>query len=282
MIWSGAKSSKPSAWQPTSGRPLRGVKVLDLTRILAGPVGTRFLAGYGADVLRIDPLVWDEPSVVPEITLGKRCARLDLHNGPDRAVFIRLLSDADILVHGYRADALERLGFGKKDRRAINPELIDVSLNAYGHNGPWVLRRGFDSLVQFSCGIALEGMKWQSAAKPVSLPVQALDHATGYLIAAVAIRGLIARRDQHGSISARLSLARTAKLLFDHQGEVNEKPLSAGNDADCAATIEHTDWGPAHRFHPPAKTGDLAMRWDLPARRLGTSVADWAEFIQAQ
>ena len=128
-------------------RPLDGVRVLDLTRVLAGPVATRFLAAFGANVLCIDPPSWDEPGVIPEVTIGKRCAELDLHDADDRSRFAELLRTADILVHGYRPGALERLGFGKGERRQLNPGLTDVCLDAYGWTGPWARRRGFDSLV---------------------------------------------------------------------------------------------------------------------------------------
>ena len=163
--------SPSSSWSPMPDRPLAGLRVLDLTRVLAGPVATRFLAGYGASVLRLDPPVWDEPGVIPEVTLGKRCARLDLREPEGRRQFERLLGNADILVHGYRADALEKLGLGPAVRQAIRPGLIDVSLDAYGHTGPWANRRGFDSLVQFSCGISAEGMLWKGSDAPISLPV---------------------------------------------------------------------------------------------------------------
>src|SRR5262249_18273826 len=133
-------------WTVPEARPLQGVRVLDLTRVLAGPVGTRFLAGFGANVLRIDPLSWAEPGVVPEGTLGKRWAHLDLRADADRATFERLLREADVLVHGYRCDALARLGWPAERRRALRPGLVDVALDAYGWNGPWCARRGFDSL----------------------------------------------------------------------------------------------------------------------------------------
>ncbi|WP_286798822.1 CoA transferase, partial [Pseudomonas sp. UBA4034] len=123
-------------------RPLAGLKVLDLTRVLAGPVASRFLAGLGADVLRIDSPTWDEPGVVPEMTLGKRCARLDLKTQDGRQLFEALLKDADLLFHGYRADALERLGYSADSLQRLAPGLIDVSLNAYGWSGPWRNRRG--------------------------------------------------------------------------------------------------------------------------------------------
>lgn len=160
-------------WPLTIARPLHGVRVLDLTRIIAGPVATRFLAGLGAEVLRIDPYGWDEPSVAPEITLGKHCARLNLHNTHDRHIFEHLLQNADVIVHGYRAGALDKLGYGTLERQSLSPGLIDVSLNAYGWSGPWRERRGFDSLVQMSCGLAAAGMVWKRACVPVPLPVQA-------------------------------------------------------------------------------------------------------------
>ncbi|MBX9720412.1 MAG: CoA transferase, partial [Candidatus Obscuribacterales bacterium] len=166
------------SWTPTPSRPLAGLRVLDLTRVLAGPVATRFLAGYGANVLRIDPPTWEEPGVVPEVTLGKKCARLDLRNQNDRKCFEELLSQTDILIHGYRPGALDALGYGSAERRALSPGLIDVSLSAYGGSGPWAARRGFDSLVQMSTGIAEAGMNWRKTDKPIPLPVQALDHAT--------------------------------------------------------------------------------------------------------
>ena len=156
--------SNPSSSTPT--RPLRGIRVLDLTRVLAGPVATRFLAGFGADVLRIDPPAWDEPGVVPDVTLGKRCARLDLKNADSRATFEMLLSTTDIFLHGYRPGALDHLGYGATARRNLAPGLIDIGLSAYGWSGPWQYRRGFDSLVQMSTGIADTGMQWNRADRP--------------------------------------------------------------------------------------------------------------------
>lgn len=265
----------PPAWRPNSWRPLAGLRVLDLTRVLAGPVATRFLAGFGAEVLRIDPPDWDEPGVIPEVTPGKRCARLDLRDGEGKAALIRLLEGADILVHGYRRDALERLGLGAQARQAIRPGLIDISLNAYGHSGPLTNRRGFDSLVQFSTGIAADGMAWRGAAQPVSLPVQALDQATGYLLAAATIRAVIARLEGKGPVRARLSLARTAKLLMDHQGPPSDSPFAAAQDGDYAPQIEPTDWGPARRIKPPLQIDGLEMHWASPAASLGSANAEW-------
>ena len=266
----------PTTWRPTPLRPLAGIRVLDLTRILAGPIATRLLAGLGAEVLRLDPPGWDEPALAPEVTLGKRCARLDLRRPADRLAFEGLLAEADVLVHGYRADALERLGYGNVERRALNPALIDVSLCAYGWTGPWALRRGYDSLVQMSCGIAAAGSDWQHTEQPVPLPVQALDHATGYLMAAAVIRGLTGRLRERRILSARLSLARTACLLTEHPAVACEPLYTGVQDADYDAAAEPTAWGPALRLRPPLQIGELRLQWERPATQLGSARAAWS------
>ena len=172
-----------------SALPLTGLKVLDCTRVLAGPSCTRFLAGYGANVLRIDPPDWVE-GVVPEVSLGKRLATLDLKTADGRDTFVRLLGEADVFVHGYRPGALDRLGLSANERRAINPNLIEATLNAYGWTGPWSSRRGFDSLLQMSSGIADLGMMRSGSGKPTPLPAPALDYGAGFLMAASVVRAL--------------------------------------------------------------------------------------------
>ena len=262
-------------WSPTPDRPLRGIRVLDLTRVLAGPVATRFLAGFGAEVLRIDPPTWDEPGVIPEVTLGKRCARLDLRNARERAVFVELLRHADVLVHGYRADALEKLGLDADARRAIRPGLVDVALNAYGWSGPWRNRRGFDSLVQMSAGIAEAGMRILGKDRPTPLPVQALDHATGYLMAAAAIRGLAQRASTARGFEARTSLARTAQLLVSEPAEKAIGESAPAAEDEYSESIEATGFGPARRLRPPIAIAHAPMRWDRPAAKLGSSAPAW-------
>jgi crotonobetainyl-CoA:carnitine CoA-transferase CaiB-like acyl-CoA transferase len=246
-----------------------------LTRVLAGPVAGRFLAGYGAEVLRIDPPGWDEPGIVPEVTLGKRCARLDLNRSDHRAIFERLLSQTDILLHGYRPGALAGLGYGLAARQALAPGLVDVCLDAYGWSGPWAARRGFDSLVQMSSGIADTGMRWRNADRPVPLPVQALDQGTGYLMAASAIRGLTLRLERGVGLEARLSLARTANLLVEAGDQADMSLLAPETPVDLMSTPEATDWGEAHRVLPPLSIAGTPMHWDTPARKLGSAEPRW-------
>ncbi len=264
-------ASIPAAWPLSFERPLEGIRVLDLTRILAGPIATRYLASWGAQVLRIDPLDWDEPVVAPEVTVGKRRARLDLKHPDGKNKFEQLLRQADVLVHGYRADALERLGLGQARRHELNPALVDVSLNAYGWTGEWSCRRGFDSLVQMSSGIAQTGMELQGKGVPTPLPVQALDHATGYMLAAAVLRGL-ARRLTHGGAShVRASLARTAALLtqFESPRVRQGNPLREVEVRDFVEQVEHTAWGPARRLLPAYQLTGTTAYWSLPAGRLG-------------
>ncbi len=264
-----------SRWPTAPARPLAGVRVLDMTRVLAGPVATRFLAGFGADVLRIDPPAWDEPGVVPDVVLGKRCARLDLRRAADRATWEGLLRGADVLIHGYRPGALPGLGLDATRRAALSPGLVDVSLDAYGWSGPWRERRGFDSLLQMSSGIAEAGMRRFNRDAPTPLPVQALDHATGYIMAAAAIRGLTARAANGAGSAFRASLARTAALLVAMAPGASGDLAPEGAD-DLADGVEATAWGPARRLKPPCRIEGTALQWDQPATALGSAPAVWA------
>ena len=257
-------------------RPLAGLRVLDLTRVFAGPVCTRALAALGADVLRIDPPTWNEPGVVPEMTLGKRCARLDARTPEGRTRLHELFAGADVLVHGYRPGALDSIGLGPAARAHVCPGLIDVSLDAYGWTGPWSQRRGFDSLVQMSSGIAHEGMARFGTPRPTPLPVQALDHAAGWIMAAAVLRGLTERQAGHGW-TAHTSLARVATLLAGTVGDTDlHGTLAKPGDTDFSGALEHTVWGPMHRLRSPIAIPGTPFRWDLPASPLGSAEPQWA------
>ncbi|MGW6569463.1 CoA transferase [Streptomyces sp. NPDC054975] len=184
-----------------SGGPLR---VLDLTRVIAGPVATRTLALLGADVLRIDPPGNPElPDQHADTDIGKRTTALDLDSPSDRRTFEELLDAADVLVTGYRPGALDRFGLDR-------PGLVTARLSAWGDYGPWRERRGFDSLVQVATGIAVtEG----SPEQPGALPAQALDHGTGYLLAAAVLRSLTEQEREGGTRLVRLALAQTGHWL---------------------------------------------------------------------
>lgn len=279
LHWQTGSTVAASAdWGADPRRPLAGIRVLDMTRVLAGPVATRFLASLGAEVLRIDPPDWNEAVLEPEVTLGKRCARLDLREASGRRQWEDLLRGADVLVHGYRSDALERLGLDAEVRQQLRPGLVDVSLDAYGCTGPWKARRGFDSIVQMSMGFAEQGQRSAGAAVPVPLPVQALDHATGYLMACAALRALQRRASEGTGSTVRASLARTGALLMaaGASAQTDFQALAPESPADWDDTPETTPWGTARRIRWPVQIGGVATFWDTPPCALGSSPAQWA------
>ena len=149
--------------------------------------------------------------------------------------------------------------------------------NAYGWSGPWQQRRGFDSLVQMSAGIADAGMHRLGRDRPTPLPLQALDHATGYLMAAAVVMALVRRMQGQGGSTVRASLARTAHLLAGHGvGDPDACPLAPVNGAeDFSAAIEATSWGAARRLRAPVEVAGAPMHWERAACALGTSVAAW-------
>lgn len=190
-----------------TGLPMSGVRVLDLTRVIAGPVATRTLGLLGADVLRVDPPGMAESGdAYADTGFGKRSALLDLGAAGDREAFEHLLADADVVVTGYRPGALARYGVGAEELLARRPGLVVAELCAWGWRGPWAGRRGFDSLVQAGYGISAA---YGDEHGPGVLPAQALDHGTGYLVAAGVLRALA----DGGGKAMRFSLAGTASWL---------------------------------------------------------------------
>ncbi|MEU1192577.1 CoA transferase [Streptomyces sp. NPDC005859] len=285
-----------STWLPTPGRPLAGIRVLDLTRVISGPMGTRFLAACGAEVLRLEPPGSDESRVFwghgTDIMLGKRWAFLDLRTKDGRERFLELLSEADVLVHGYRPGGLDAL-VAPDLRAATRPGLVEVALNAYGWTGPWQNRRGFDTLVQFSSGLADATTAWAladpgkrtpinalgrlvAADRPRHLPVEALDFATGYLIAAVAIQGLTRRvTTGEGSVS-RLSLARTATMLIDAGQGAEEPEIGLPLSGPYVPGVFSSGDGPVRRLEFPVSIEDNPLFWERPFEAAGSSTPTWS------
>ncbi|MFJ3583667.1 CoA transferase [Streptomyces sp. NPDC090127] len=237
-----------------AGRPLR---VLDLTRVIAGPVGTRTLALLGADVLRIDPPANPElPDQHADTDIGKRTTALDLDSPSDRRAFEELLDAADVLVTGYRPGALDRFDLHR-------PGLVIARLSAWGDRGPWGERRGFDSLVQVATGIAVtEG----SSDEPGALPAQALDHGTGYLLAAAVLRALTEQDREGGTRLVRLALARTGHWLthtlprYDPERHLTRTPGPLGLLRHALSPVAF-DGGPAGWTRPPGVQGGDEPGW---------------------
>ncbi|NUR26901.1 MAG: carnitine dehydratase [Catenulispora sp.] len=193
-----------------STRPLAGVRVLDLTRIIAGPNAGRVLAGYGAEVTMVrSPLLPTIRGLDLDLNFGKALRFLDLRSAAGRAAFFEMVRGADVVLQSYRPGALAALGLGAEELSAVNPRLVHVSISAYGTEGPWGGRRGFDSLVQMAAGIADEGMRAAGASRPVPLPAQVLDHGAGWLAAAGAVEAL----NRGGGLAVEVSLAGVAAAL---------------------------------------------------------------------
>jgi len=251
-------------------RPLEGVRVLDLTRVIAGPTCTRFLAAQGALVLRIDPPGYPEISdLLPTTTAGKRCAAVDLRSSEGAARLASLVAESDVLVCGLRPDALDRLGFDEDRLTSLNPALVVARVNAYGWRGPWRDRRGFDSLVQMSTGISAEGQRVAGASEPLELPCAALDYATGYFMAAWVCRALTALVQRGEVAEARLSLGQTATLLrtLPASADSVERP-QAPQEEDPSEAVS-TAWGPARAVPVPGSIDGVALAELRPAGPLG-------------
>ncbi|MEV8597920.1 CoA transferase [Streptomyces sp. NPDC052012] len=267
--------------------PAAGVRVLDLTRVIAGPVATRTLALLGADVLRLDsPRLPELPDQHADTGFGKRSARLDLR--ADRRAFEELLAAADVVVTGYRPGALDRFGLTPEALAKRRPGVVVAQLSAWGEGGPWGERRGFDSLVQVATGIAaIEG----SARQPGALPAQALDHGTGYLLAAGVLRALTEQGDEGGSRFVRVALARTAGWLLEGAaGRLPEgaaEPLPEG-EGPAGGLSEPAEPSPdawlAERESPlgrlryalsPVWFAGAPRDWERPPGRWGADPARW-------
>ncbi|MEV0322148.1 CoA transferase [Streptomyces sp. NPDC050658] len=259
--------------------PAAGLRVLDLTRVIAGPVATRTLALLGADVLRVDPPRLPElPDQHADTGFGKRSATLDLAGHADRRTFDELLAAADVVVTGYRPGALDRFGLDPRDLAGRRPGIVVAQLSAWGGYGPWAGRRGFDSLVQVATGIAAtEG----SPDRPGALPAQALDHGTGYLLAAAVLRSLTEQAAGGGADGGarvvRLALARTAGWLTGGVGGGSEAPDRPGRPYEPGPWLAETD-GPPGRLRyalPPVSFTGGPANWSGPPGRWGADAPEW-------
>jgi crotonobetainyl-CoA:carnitine CoA-transferase CaiB-like acyl-CoA transferase len=251
----------PARSLPAAGRPLSGVRVLDLTHVIAGPVCGRTLAAHGADVLHVGAahLPTLRPLVV-DTGFGKRSTHLDLRQPADLDILRSLITDADVLVQSFRPGTLAARGLGPARLAELSPGIVVVDLSAYGHSGPWRRRRGFDSLVQMASGIADDGARAAGVTTPTPLPVQALDHATGWLAAAAVLTALRRQRAEGGSWWARLALARTGAWLDDLGRLPDDVPSGRLPDPDAVADPDAVP--------DPDGVADLLTETDSPFGRL--------------
>src|ERR1700722_8726065 len=267
----------PKPW-PAGDRPLAGVRVLDLSRVIAGPVAGRTLAVHGADVMLISG---PELPAIDWLTIdtgrGKLTSLVELKDEAGRETLRGLLASADIFSQGYRPRAIAALGFSPEVAAEINPGIVYVSLSAYGHAGPWAERRGFDSLVQTSTGFNHGEGRAAGVEGPKELPAQMLDHATGYMMAFGAMMAKARQSREGGSWHVRVSLAQTGCWMWN-----------LGRVADGFATADFTGemitpyieempsgFGPLHAVRHAAVLSKTPAFWALPAMPLGSHAPQW-------
>lgn len=267
----------PAPHRPQGDRPLAGVKVLDLTRIIAGPIGTLTLAAHGADVMLVtSPAL---PSVAPLVIdtgRGKLSTHIDLHDTTGRTAFEALLREADIVVQGYRPGGLAALGYGPEDAARIKPGIVYVTLSAYSHAGPWASRRGFDSLVQTAIGFNAAEADAAGIAGAKPLPAQILDHASGYLIAYGAMTALLRRAREGGSWHVRVSLAQTGFWLRS-LGRIDGLSCKDPTREDVRDCLEESasGFGRLSAVRHPATLSATPPHWTRPSMPLGTHPPRW-------
>ena len=262
---------------PAGERPLAGVRVADLTRVIAGPICGRTLAAHGADVLRIHPPHLPEmPVLAMDGGRGKRCAHADLRDAGDRRAFDALIEGADVLVQGFRPGGLASLGYGPEAVAERRPGIVYVTLSAWGEAGPWADRHGFDSLVQTATGIVAEGSAAKGVDAPAPLPCQALDHSTGYLAAFGTMVGLARRATEGGSWLVRVSLAATGRWL-DGLGRIDGLSVP---DPDLAAVADRlqrrrTAFGEMTSVRCAEELPATPPGFALPSAPLGSHGCEW-------
>src|SRR5487761_2005068 len=269
----------PKPW-PKGDRPLAGLRVLDLSRVIAGPVAGRTLAVHGADVMLISGP--DLPAI-PWLTIdtgrGKLTSFADLKSEQGRQTLRDLLSQADIFSQGYRPSSLAHLGFSPEKAARNDPGIVFVSLSAYGHAGPWAERRGFDSLVQTTTGFNhAEGVA-AGIEGPRELPAQILDHATGYLMAFGAMMARARQARDGGSWHVRVSLAQTGRWLWNLGRLADGLKTEDLKGEAVGAFVEEaaSGFGPLRSIRHSAALSQTPAFWARPAMPLGSHPPQWPE-----
>ena len=267
--------AEPRPLPPLGAQPLAGLRVLDLTRVLAGPTCARTLADHGADVLRVGAphLPSVEPFVI-ETGRGKRNAFLDLRKPEDARELGVLSTGADVFCQGYRAGSLEKRGFGAEQLAEQSPGLIYVSINCYGHLGPWRARAGWEQLAQSVSGIAQgEG----GAESPRLIPAAATDYTTGYLAAYGVMEALRRRAREGGTWHVRASLVQTA-MWFTRLGDGLDPEAARGlGDAESRLMESDTHWGKLRSLGPVVEMSATRPGSGIPPSPLGTHPPRWLE-----
>ncbi|BBU32441.1 CoA transferase (plasmid) [Burkholderia sp. THE68] len=255
-------------------RPLDGLRVLDFTRILAGPVGGRALAAFGADVMLVNGPHLPNIPAIADTSRGKRSALLDLRTANDRDALWQLIDEAHVFAQGYRPGGIASLGFGPQALAARRPGIVYTSLSAYGTEGPWAERRGFDSLVQTAMGFNAAEGEAAGDGKPRPLPMQMLDMASGFLMAFGAAAALWKQQREGGSWHVQVSLAQTGHWLRG-LGRVDGGLKTAKPDFAPYVERYESGFGELMAVRPSAQFARTPAGYARDAAPPGTSAARW-------
>ena len=268
----------PAEPLPAAARPLSGVRVLDLTRVLAGPTCARTLAEHGADVLKLTAAHLPDSGLVELDTgIGKLSAHLDLRTQEGVDTLRELARTGDVFSQSYRPGSLAARGFAPEALARLRPGIVCVTLSAWGTTGPWRERRGFDSIVQCVSGMAHAS---GTAGKPSLLPVSAIDYISGHLMAYGAMVALARRAREGGSWLVRVSLARTGQWIVD-RGLVAREALSGLPEDLPAAELEglctevDAPDGRIRYLKPVVQLPDTPAYWARPPVPLGHHRPEW-------
>jgi CoA-transferase family III len=259
---------------PLDASPLQGLRVLDLTRILAGPVGGRTLAAYGADVLLVNAPHLPNIDAIIDTSRGKLSALADLREAAGRDALRAVLRDAHVFIQGYRPGALAAFGFGPEDVARVRPGIVMVSLSAYGDTGVWAGRRGFDSLVQTATGFNHAEAEAAGSSNPKALPMQVLDMATGFLIAFGAQAALLRQQREGGSWHVRVSLARTG-LWLRELGRIANGFNGPAADFSGLMETQTSGYGELTAMRHAASFSHTPAGWARPSMPPGTHPLAW-------
>ncbi|OED40045.1 carnitine dehydratase [Chromatiales bacterium (ex Bugula neritina AB1)] len=254
--------------------PLSGIRVLDLTRILAGPVCGRTLAAFGADVMLVNSPTLPNIDSIIDTSRGKLSTLVDLKTRSGFQTLQNLTRGADIFIQGYRPGGLAELGFSPEVLCAENPGLIYTSLSAYGRTGPWRNRRGFDSLVQTATGFNHAEAIAFGMQTPKALPVQILDYATGYLMAFGSQVALYRQLIEGGSWHVQVSLARTGHWLRSLARTPEDIDCAVPNAADHLEPYD-SHYGALEAIPHAARLSDCSTNWNRPSVPPGTHQPVW-------
>ncbi|HZU73727.1 MAG TPA: CoA transferase [Acidimicrobiales bacterium] len=261
---------------PDGDRPTSGVRVLDLTRVLAGPTCAKTIAEHGADVLHVSaPHLEQGGPFEMETGIGKRQAVLDLNRADHADTLRELARTADVFSQGYRLGTLARRGLGPDELARLRPGIVYVTENCYGPVGPWAERPGWEQLAQAATGMShREGLE-SPEGTPRLAPAAVNDYTTGFLAAYGAMAALARRATEGGSWLVQVSLSQTS-MWYQRLGEDNDPARADLGDTDgFTATMDTGDFGPITYLRPALSMSETEPRWDLPPARQGAHRPEW-------